>query len=62
MGKAIRESWEKVPSENQQHALTMFIWVALNVNVKQAKMLWTIIEMCLNPKSPQEQQKSYSVQ
>ena len=27
----------------------MFIWVALNENVKQAKILWTT-EICLNPK------------
>ena len=29
----------------------MFIWVALNENVKQAKILWTIIEIRLNPES-----------
>ena len=28
----------------------MFIWVALNENVKQAKILWTMKVICLNPK------------
>ena len=36
--------------ENQHHSLTMFIWVALQENVKEAKMLWTITEICLNPR------------
>ena len=34
--------------ESQHHSLTMFIWVALKENAKQAKILWTITEMCLN--------------
>ena len=38
------------------------MWVALNANVKRAKILWTIIETCLNPGSPQELKKSYLVQ
>ena len=29
----------------------MFIWVAINENVKQAKILWTFTEQCMNPKS-----------
>ena len=33
--------------------------VVLNENVKQAKILWTITEICLNPKSLLELQKSY---
>ena len=37
----------------------MFIWVALNENVKEAKMLWTITEICLTPKSLLDLQKSY---
>ena len=39
----------------------MFIWVALNENVQQAKMLWKIIETCLHPKSLLELQRSYLV-
>ena len=27
----------------------MFVWVALKDNAKQAKKLWTITEICLNP-------------
>ena len=45
--------------ENRHHALTMFMWVVLNENVKQAKILWTITEICLIPKSLQEPLKSY---
>ena len=37
----------------------MFFWVALNENVKLAKILWTIKEICLNPKSLLVLQKSY---
>ena len=37
----------------------VFFLVALNENVKQAKILWTIIEICLNPKSVLELRKSY---
>ena len=35
-----------------------FFWVALNVSAKQAKVLWTITEICLNPKSLPELQKN----
>ena len=34
--------------ENRHHSMTMFIWVALKENVKQAKILWTITEACMN--------------
>ena len=34
---------------NQHPSLTTFIWVALKENVKQAKILWTITQICLNP-------------
>ena len=44
--------------ENRHHSLTMFI---LGVP-KQARILWTIIEICLNPKSLQVLKKSYSIQ
>ena len=38
--------------ENQHLFLIMFIgWVALDDNVKQTKILWTITEICLSPKS-----------
>ena len=43
---------------NRHHSLTMFIGVVLNENVKQTKILWIIIEICLNPKSLQAQRKS----
>ena len=36
----------------------MFIWVVRNENVKQAKILWTIRETCLNPKCPKELKKN----
>ena len=35
----------------------MFIWVALNENAKQAKILWKITEICSNPESLQELKK-----
>ena len=44
------------------HSSTMFIWVALKENAKQAKILWTTTEISLNPGSLQEQKKSYFVQ
>ena len=34
---------------NRHHSLTLYIWVAIKENVKQAKVLWTITEPCLNP-------------
>ena len=44
-------------------SLTTSIWFALNENVKQARILWTVItEIFLNPGSPQEQKKNYFVQ
>ena len=39
----------------------MFIWFALNKSVKRAKIWWTIVELCLNPKSLQELWESYLV-
>ena len=39
----------------------MFFWVALNENVKQAKILWTIFEICLNPKSLLGLRKSHLI-
>ena len=33
---------------------TVFISVALKANVRQAKILWTITEICLIPEFPQE--------
>ena len=54
-------SWKKSIWAIQHHALTMSIWVVLNESVKRAKILWTTIEICLNPKSVMELQKSYFV-
>ena len=49
--------------ESIQHSsLTTSIWIALNENVKKAKMLSTITEICLSPESLQEQKKNYIVQ
>ena len=48
--------------ENQHHSLTSSIWVSLNGSSKQAKILWTIAGICLNPGSSQEQKKKYLVQ
>ena len=48
--------------ENQHHIMTMYIWVAFNENVKQAKILRTITGVCSNPESLLEQQKSFFVQ
>ena len=54
--------WKNLIWEIQHHSLTMFFWVARKENAKQAKILLTITEICLNPESPQEQKKSYLVQ
>ena len=43
--------------ENQHLSLIMYIWDVLKDNVKQAKILWTITEPCLNPEYPLEQVK-----
>ena len=43
----------------QHLSLTMFIWVVPNENVKQAKILWTITDICLNPKSVLELEKIF---
>ena len=46
---------------NPHRSLTTFFSVALNEFVKQAKILWTIWEICLNPGSPREQKKNHSI-
>ena len=46
---------------SQHHSLTMSILVAVDENAKRAKILWTIIEICLNPKSLQDLKKSYFI-
>ena len=45
--------------ENQHHSSIMCTWGVLKDNVKQAKILFTITEPCLNPEFPQEQLKNY---
>ena len=50
---------EKLIWENQHPSLIMYTWAALKDNVKQAKILLTITEPCLNPEFPQEQPKNY---
>ena len=39
----------KMGGKEENHSLTMFIWVALNENAKQAKILWTTTGLWLNP-------------
>ena len=41
-------SIKKLIWENQHLSLIMCTWAALNDNAKQAKILWTITEPCLN--------------
>ena len=43
----------------RHRSLVSFFWVALNENVKQAKIMSTMTKICLNPKSLLERQKSY---
>ena len=50
-------STKKLIWENQHLSWIMKTWSALKDNVKQAKILWTITEPCLNPEFPQEQLK-----
>ena len=45
--------------ENQRHSLITYTLDVPKDNVKQAKILWTITEPCLNPEFPQEQLKIY---
>ena len=45
--------------ESQHHSLTMFTWYVLKDNAKQAKILYTMTEPCLNPECSQEQRKNY---
>ena len=53
---------KEVDLVNPHRSLTTFISVALNEFVKQAKILLTITEKCLNPESPQEPKKNYFIQ
>ena len=50
---------KKLIWENQHHSSIMYTWGVLKDNVKQAKILLTITEPCLNPEFPQEQRKNY---
>ena len=52
-------SLNKLIWENQHLSSIMYTWNVLKDNVKQVKILWTIIEPCLNPEFPQEQLKIY---
>ena len=46
--------------ENQHLSwIIMYTWGALNDNAKQAKILWTITEPCLNREFPRGEQKSF---
>ena len=44
--------------ENQHLSWIMYIWVALNDNAKQAKILWTITEPCSNREFLRENQRN----
>ena len=50
---------KKLIWENQHHSSIMKTWGVLKDNVKQAKILLTITEPCLNPEFPREQLKNY---
>ena len=52
---------KKLIWENQDLSLIMYTRGVLKDNLKQAKILWTITEPCLNPEFPQEQLKNYHV-
>ena len=38
-------SWKRVIWESQHHSSTMFIWVALKVNVEAARILWIFTDL-----------------
>ena len=40
--------WTLTPTQNQHYFSTMFIWVALKENVRLARILWIITEVCSN--------------
>ena len=52
-------STKKLIWENQHLSSIMKTWCVLKDNVKQAKILLTITEPCLNPEFAQEQLKNY---
>ena len=51
-------SWKTSTWENQHHSSTMWIWVALKENVKSARILWIITEVCSNREFPPGLQKN----
>ena len=51
-------SWKTLIWENQHHSLTMFIWVALKENVRYARILWIITQVCSNQGFLPGQQKN----
>ena len=54
-----KHSTKKSIWEKQHLSLIMYTWDALNVNVKQAKILLTITEPCLNPEFPLGEPENY---
>ena len=52
-------STEKLIWENQHLSLIMSIWVALNENVRLARILWMITEVCSNQGFLREDQRNY---
>ena len=55
-------SIKKLIWQNQHHSLTMSLLVALNENVKLAKILWAMTKVCSNHGLPQEPRKNYRAQ
>ena len=45
--------------KNQHLSLIIYTWCTLKDNVKEAKILWTITEPCLNHEFPREELKNY---
>ena len=45
--------------ENQHPSLIMYTWAALKDNVKEAKILWTSAEPCLNREFPRAELKNF---
>ena len=52
-------STKKLIWENQHLSWIMYTWAALKDNAKQAKILLTITEPCLNREFPREEQRNY---
>ena len=54
--------WKTLIWENQHHSSTMFVWVALKEDVRLARILWIITEICSNQGFPPGLRKNYQEQ